>query len=145
MHYCLTPPITDSHHRMWGGSRPTAGRGTWDGGESGAMPRWHLGTSVWRWVGQWQWQCSCGLSTTELPGNWCVELPVVDLVNPLPTIGNSLKKQKSLYKVLTPSIKPPYKFLWAYGSSWCTYASLVGKGLICEWTDYRVSIFYSHI
>ncbi len=37
-------------------------------------------------------------------------------VNPLPTIGNSLKKQKSLYKLLTPSIKPPYKFLWAYGS-----------------------------
>ncbi len=27
-------------------------------------------------------------------------------INPLPTIGNSLKKQKSLYKVLTPSIKP---------------------------------------
>ncbi len=27
-------------------------------------------------------------------------------VNPLPTIGNSLKKQKRLYKVLTPSIKP---------------------------------------
>ncbi len=27
--------------------------------------------------------------------------------NPLPTIGNSLKKQKSLYKVLMPSIKPP--------------------------------------
>ncbi len=26
--------------------------------------------------------------------------------NPLPTIGNSLKKQKSLYKVLTPSTKP---------------------------------------
>ncbi len=38
--------------------------------------------------------------------------------NPLPTIGNSLKKQKSLYKVLTPSIRSPYKFLWAYGSSW---------------------------
>ncbi len=37
--------------------------------------------------------------------------------NPLPTIGNGLKKQKSLYKVLTPSIKPPYKFLLAYGSS----------------------------
>ncbi len=47
-------------------------------------------------------------------------------INPLPTIGNSLKKQKSLYKVLTPSIKPPYKFLW---SSWCIYALLVGKGL----------------
>ncbi len=46
-------------------------------------------------------------------------------INPLPTIGNSVKKQKSLYKVLMPSIKPPYKFLWAYGS----YASLVGKGL----------------
>ncbi len=29
------------------------------------------------------------------------------LLNPLPTIGNSLKKQKSLYKVLTPSIKLP--------------------------------------
>ena len=28
-------------------------------------------------------------------------------VNPLPTIRNSLKKQKSLYKVLTPSIKTP--------------------------------------
>ncbi len=27
-------------------------------------------------------------------------------VDPLLTIGNSLKKQKSLYKVLTPSIKP---------------------------------------
>ncbi len=40
----------------------------------------------------------------------------------LPSIGNSLKKQKSLYKVLTLSIKPPYKFLWAY-------ASLVRKGL----------------
>ncbi len=25
------------------------------------------------------------------------------LFNPLPTVGNSLKKQKSLYKVLTPS------------------------------------------
>ncbi len=28
------------------------------------------------------------------------------LFNPLPTLGNSLKKQKSLYKVLTRSIKP---------------------------------------
>ncbi len=37
---------------------------------------------------------------------------------PLPTIGNSLKKQKS-----------QYKFLWAYGSSWRICASLVGKGL----------------
>ncbi len=32
-------------------------------------------------------------------------------INPLPTIGNSLKKQKSLYKVLTPSIKPPIYIL----------------------------------
>ncbi len=40
-----------------------------------------------------------------------------DVVNPLPTIGNSLNKQRTLYKVLTPSIKRPYKFLWAYGSS----------------------------
>ncbi len=30
-----------------------------------------------------------------------------DAINPLRPIGNSLKKQKSLYKVLTPSIKPP--------------------------------------
>ena len=29
------------------------------------------------------------------------------LFNPLPTIRNSLKKLKSLYKVLTPSIKNP--------------------------------------
>ncbi len=34
-------------------------------------------------------------------------LVMLPKVNPLPTIGNSLKKQKSLYKVLTPSIKPP--------------------------------------
>ncbi len=38
-------------------------------------------------------------------------------INPLLTTGNSLKKQKSLYNVLTPSTKPPYKFLWTYGSS----------------------------
>ncbi len=30
----------------------------------------------------------------------------VEPVNPLLTIGNSLKRQKSLYKVLTPSINP---------------------------------------
>ncbi len=47
-------------------------------------------------------------------------------VNPLPTIGNSLRKQKSLYKVLMPSIKPP--ILWAYGSSKRIYASLVVNG-----------------
>ncbi len=51
-------------------------------------------------------------------------------IKPLLTIGNSLKKQKSLYKVLTPSIKRPYIFLWVYGSSQRIYASLVGKGLI---------------
>ena len=32
---------------------------------------------------------------------------VQTLLNPLPTIRNSLKKQKSLYKVLTPSITTP--------------------------------------
>ncbi len=31
----------------------------------------------------------------------------MNLINPLPTIGNNLKKQKSLYKVLMPSIKLP--------------------------------------
>ncbi len=43
-----------------------------------------------------------------------------------------LKEAEKPVKVLTPSIKPylPYKFLWAYGSSWRMYASLVGKGLI---------------
>ncbi len=39
------------------------------------------------------------------------------VVNPLPTIGNTLKKQKSMCKALTPSVKHPCKFLWAYGSS----------------------------
>ncbi len=29
------------------------------------------------------------------------------MITTLLTIGNSLKKQKSLYKVLTPCIKPP--------------------------------------
>ncbi len=36
---------------------------------------------------------------------------------------------KSLYKVLTPSIKRPYKFLWAYGSSWHHMVSLGTKEL----------------
>ncbi len=31
--------------------------------------------------------------------------------NPLPTTENSLKKQKSVYEVLTPSIKPPIQIL----------------------------------
>ncbi len=43
---------------------------------------------------------------------------------PLPTIGNSLEKHKSLYKVLAPSIKSPYKLLWAYGRPWNHMASL---------------------
>ncbi len=38
---------------------------------------------------------------------WKIDLVSQYGVNPLPTIGNSLKKQKSLYKVLTPSSKPP--------------------------------------
>jgi len=38
-----------------------------------------------------------------------------DLLNPLPTKANCFKKQESMYKVLTPNIKPPYKFLLAYG------------------------------
>ncbi len=37
---------------------------------------------------------------------WEIYARGVDVLNPLPTIGNSLRKQKSLYKVLTPSIKP---------------------------------------
>ncbi len=35
------------------------------------------------------------------------KLPLSSYFKPLPTIGNSLNKQKSLYKVLTPSIKLP--------------------------------------
>ena len=30
------------------------------------------------------------------------------LLNSLPTTANSLKKQKNMYKVLTPNIKTPY-------------------------------------
>ncbi len=37
-----------------------------------------------------------------------MELPQGTPVNPLPTIGNSLKKQKSMYKALSHSIKPPH-------------------------------------
>ncbi len=49
--------------------------------------------------------------------------------NPLLTIGNSLKKQKSLYKVLTPNIKPLFKFLWVYGSSWhMSFYGMLGFG-----------------
>ncbi len=47
-------------------------------------------------------------------------------VNSLPLIINSLKKQKTLYKVLTPSIKPPYKFLW---EMMCTFGYYRVKGL----------------
>ncbi len=48
---------------------------------------------------------------------WLINLltDVTQSFNPLPTTGNSLKKQKSMYKVLTPSIKP-YKFLWLMGA-----------------------------
>ncbi len=42
----------------------------------------------------------------------CEKSCKVAIINPLLTIGNSLKKQKTLYKVLMPSINPPYKFLW---------------------------------
>ncbi len=55
-------------------------------------------------------------SRIKQTGNVCVPCPFF-YYNSFLSIGNSLKKQKSLYKVLTPSIKPPYKFLWAYGSS----------------------------
>ena len=48
--------------------------------------------------------------TYRIPGNFG------DRFNSLPTTANSLKKQKSMYKVLTPNIKPLYKFLWAYGN-----------------------------
>ncbi len=47
-----------------------------------------------------------------------VAIPELGVLTPqphsqaLPSIG---KKQKSLYKVLTPIVlNPPYKFLWAY-------------------------------
>jgi len=40
---------------------------------------------------------------------------VTPFINPLPTKANCFRKQESMYKVLTPNIKPPYKFLWAYG------------------------------
>ncbi len=36
------------------------------------------------------------------------------VVNPLPTIGNSLRKQKSLYKVVMPSVKPSI-YIYSYG------------------------------
>ncbi len=43
---------------------------------------------------------------TETRGFLGASALIILSINPLPTIGNSLKKQKSLYKVLTPSIKP---------------------------------------
>ncbi len=46
-------------------------------------------------------------SSTSLAKMISIILCTCTLINPFPTIGNSLKKQKSLYKVLTPSIKPP--------------------------------------
>ncbi len=49
--------------------------------------------------------------------------------NSVQPIRNSLKKQKNLYKVSTPSIKPPCKFLQAYGSSWHHTVSLGSKEL----------------
>ncbi len=36
-----------------------------------------------------------------------INISILGLVYLLPSIINSLKKQKTLYKVLTPSIKPP--------------------------------------
>ncbi len=45
-----------------------------------------------------------------------LETPTAMPFNPLPTVGNSLKKQKSLYKVLTPSIKPHINFYGPMGA-----------------------------
>ncbi len=59
--------------------------------------------------------------------------------NPLPTIKKQLREAE---KVLTPSIKPPYKLLWAYGSSWRMYASLVGKGLTLGVSTLYVAFCY---
>ncbi len=49
----------------------------------------------------------------------CVCVYVCDhgcVLNPLPTLGNSLKKQKSLYRVLTPSINPHINSYWLMGA-----------------------------
>ncbi len=34
-----------------------------------------------------------------------------------------------LFPMVGKALNPPYKFVWAYGSSWRIYAPLVGKGL----------------
>ncbi len=49
----------------------------------------------------------CCLFGFHLPSKIKILSQCFRILNPLPTIGSSLKKQKSLYKVLTPSIKPP--------------------------------------
>ncbi len=59
------------------------------------------------WYRQIPRQTFCvGLGTRLIPNK--------QSLNPLPTIGNSLKKHKSLYKVLTPSINPPYRSAKVY-------------------------------
>ncbi len=55
----------------------------------------------------WKWE--------NMVCRWVLICSLTQYHNSLLTIGNSLKKQ---YKGLTPSIKPPYTLLWAYGSSW---------------------------
>ncbi len=50
-------------------------------------------------------QSDLRILTTTPPG--CHYIHKHNPINPLPTIGNSLKKHKTLYKVLTPSIKIP--------------------------------------
>ena len=47
-------------------------------------------------------------------------------LNPLPTKANCFRKQESMYKVLTPNIKPPIKILI---SLWDHLAAIGCKGL----------------
>ncbi len=51
---------------------------------------------------------SCGIPVRTSIGGLVVDFKncEIETLNPLPTVGNSLTKQKSLYKVLTPGIKP---------------------------------------
>ncbi len=56
--------------------------------------------------------CGC-IDRHWLDGLRLVQISIVSV--PLPPTINSLKKAETLYKVLTTSINPPYKFLRADG------------------------------
>ncbi len=70
------------------------------------------------------------LSTTANCGKPGYEARYSPIINPIHPIGNSLKKQKSMYIVLTPVLNPLYKIHKLMGILWAHMGAIGLIGLI---------------